>query len=178
MIGIQSHMHQGWWGVEKTLKVLNNFERFNIPIHFTETTLVSGHLMPPEIVDLNDYQVAAWPTTPEGEKRQARETIQHYKTLFAHPLVEGITWWDLSDGGWLNVPAGLLRRDSSSKPAYDELLKLIKGDWWISPTKLTSNGNGKISFHGFLGDYELTYEGSVQPFQITRENASEFDIQL
>jgi len=178
VIGIQSHMHQGWWGVEKTLKVLENFERFNIPIHFTETTLVSGHLMPPEIVDLNDYQVADWPTTPEGEERQARETIQHYKTLFAHPLVEGITWWDLSDGGWLNAPAGLLRRDSSSKPAYDELLKLIKGDWWISSTKLTSDGNGKISFHGFLGDYELTYEGSVQLFQITRENASEFDIHL
>jgi endo-1,4-beta-xylanase len=35
VIGIQSHMHQGWWGVEKTLKVLENFERFNFPIHFT-----------------------------------------------------------------------------------------------------------------------------------------------
>lgn len=39
VIGIQSHMHQGWWGVEKTLKVLENFERFKLPIHFTETTL-------------------------------------------------------------------------------------------------------------------------------------------
>jgi hypothetical protein len=41
---------------------------------FTETTLVSGRLMPPEIVDLNDYQVEKWPTTPE-EERQASETI-------------------------------------------------------------------------------------------------------
>src|SRR5687768_10783220 len=178
VIGIQSHMHQGWWGVEKTLKVLENFERFNLPIHFTETTLVSGHLMPPEIVDLNDYQVADWPTTTKGEVRQARETIRHYKTLFAHPLVEGITWWDLSDGGWLNAPAGLLRKDGSSKPAYDELLKLIKEDWWISPTRLNADGDGKISVCGFLGDYELTYEERVWPFQITRENAPEIEIHL
>ncbi|MDO9122377.1 MAG: endo-1,4-beta-xylanase, partial [Anaerolineaceae bacterium] len=105
VIGIQSHMHQGWWGLEKTHEILERFSRFNLPIHFTETTLVSGQLMPPEIVDLNDYQVTDWPSTPEGEERQARETLQHYETLFAHPLVEGITWWDLQDGNWLNAPA-------------------------------------------------------------------------
>src|ERR1051325_1395966 len=80
VIGIQSHMHQGYWGVEKTLKVLSHFERFKLPIHFTETTLVSGQLMPPEIVDLNDYQVADWPTTADGEERQGREAIPTYNT--------------------------------------------------------------------------------------------------
>jgi GH35 family endo-1,4-beta-xylanase len=178
VIGIQSHMHQGWWGVERTLRVLETFERFNLPVHFTETTPVSGHLMPPEIVDLNDYQVTDWPTTPEGEERQALETIQHYKTLFGHPLVEGITWWDLSDGGWLNAPAGLLRKDGSSKPAYNELMKLIKGEWWISPTRLNADGNGEISLCGFPGDYELTYAGRVRAFQITSENASRIEIRL
>ena len=57
-LGLQSHMHQGYWGVEKTLDVLERFARFGLPIHFTETTLVSGELMPAEIVDLNDFQVA------------------------------------------------------------------------------------------------------------------------
>jgi len=169
VIGIQSHMHQGWWGVEKTLKVLENFERFNLPIHFTETTLVSGHLMPPEIMDLNDYQVTDWPSTPAGEKRQAEQTIQHYKTLFSHPLVEGITWWDASDGGWLNAPAGLLRKDGSSKPAYEELMKLIKGEWWVGPTKLMTDNHGKIHFSGFCGDYELICEDVQKSFSITKE---------
>jgi endo-1,4-beta-xylanase len=178
VIGIQSHMHQGYWGVEKTLKVLDQFTRFNLPIHFTETTLVSGHLMPPEIVDLNDYQVEDWPTTPKEEDRQAQETIQHYKTLFAHPLVEGITWWDMSDGGWLNAPAGLLRRDGSSKPAYDELLKLVKGEWWLSPTKLFTDSNGKIQFTGCFGDYQLTYAGHQRSFSLTRESASSIQIHL
>ena len=171
VIGIQSHMHQGYWGVEKTLEVLENFSRFNLPIHFTETTLVSGHLMPPEIVDLNDYQVEKWPTTPEGEERQVREAIQHYKTLFTHPLVEGITWWDSSDGGWLNAPAGLIRKDGSIKPAYNELMKLIKGEWWIPPTKFTTDKNGKLQFSGFLGEYSLTYKGQQKIFKIMRKNA-------
>ena len=178
VIGIQSHMHQGWWGVEKTLKVLENFERFNLPIHFTETTLVSGHLMPPEIVDLNDYQVTDWPTTPEGEERQAEQTIRHYQTLFAHPLVEGITWWDSSDGGWLNAPAGLLRKDGSSKPVYDELMKLIKGEWWVAPTKLVTDEKGQIRFDGFFGDYELTYWGIQKLFALTKGKATEITVEV
>jgi endo-1,4-beta-xylanase len=178
VIGIQSHMHQGWWGVEKTLKVLENFERFNFPIHFTETTLVSGHLMPPEIVDLNDYQVDDWPTTPEGEERQAEQTIQHYKTLFAHPLVESITWWDSSDGGWLNAPAGLIRKDGSSKPAYVELMKLVKGEWWITPKELITDNNGEIHFSGFFGEYELTYKGKMETFVVTKDKNTELAIEI
>jgi GH35 family endo-1,4-beta-xylanase len=178
VIGIQSHMHQGYWGVEKTLKVLEHFARFNLPIHFTESTLVSGQLMPPEIVDLNDYQVEVWPTTPEGEERQAREATQHYTTLFAHPLVEGITWWDMSDGGWLNAPAGLLRKDGSGKPAYEELLKLVKGEWWIGPTRLMTDKDGKLKFDGFLGDYELTYDGKQASFSLTKESAPAIEVRL
>ena len=146
-IGIQSHMHQGYWGVEKTLKVLERFSRLQLPIHFTETTLVSGQLMPPEIVDLNDHQVQAWPTTPEGEDRQAEQTLQHYRTLFSHPLVEGITWWDMADGGWLNAPGGLIRKDGSSKPAYEELLKLVKEEWWISQTDADHRRKRKDHMH-------------------------------
>ena len=82
--------------------------------------------MPPEIEDLNDYQVDHWPSTPEGEERQAQEALTHYKTLLANPLVESITWWNLSDGDWLNAPAGLIRKDGSSKLAYDELLRHVK----------------------------------------------------
>jgi GH35 family endo-1,4-beta-xylanase len=178
VIGIQSHMHQGYWGEEKTLNVLEQFARFNLPIHFTETTLVSGHLMPPEIVDLNDYQVQQWPTTPHDEDRQAEEAIRHYRTLFAHRLVEGITWWDLSDGGWLNAPAGLLRRDGSNKPAYEELLKLVKGEWWISPIKLATDDNGKVQFTGFFGDYELIHDRSSKPFSVSHEDAAGIQIRL
>ena len=165
-IGLQSHMHQGYWGVEKTLKILERFSRFNLPLHFTETTLVSGRLMPPEIVDLNDYRVTDWPTTPDGEERQAKETITHYETLFAHPLVQSITWWDMVDGNWLNAPGGLVRRDGSAKPAYDELMKRVKGEWWLSPVEMVTDASGKVTVSGFPGDYEVTVNGKKLPFAI------------
>lgn len=58
-LGLQSHMHQGPWGQEKTEAVLERFSRYNIPIHFTETTILSGTPVPKDIVDLNDWQVTA-----------------------------------------------------------------------------------------------------------------------
>jgi GH35 family endo-1,4-beta-xylanase len=178
VIGIQSHMHQGYWGVERTLSVLERFARFNLPIHFTENTIVSGHLMPPEIVDLNDYQVSDWPSTPEGEERQAREVVLHYKTLLAHPAVQAITWWDLSDGNWLNAPAGLLRKDHSCKPAYNELLKLVKGEWWLTPTKLTTDANGQFTFMGFLGDYELSLGDQKTNFSLTEKGVTSITVRI
>ena len=69
--------------------------------------------------------------------------------------MQAITWWDFSDGGWLNAPAGLLHKDYSCKPAYDELMKLVKGGWWLPPTKMTTDANGRFSFTGFLGEYEV-----------------------
>lgn len=165
-IGIQSHMHQGYWGMEKTQRVLERYAQYKLPIHFTENTLVSGTIMPAEIVDLNDYQVEEWPTTPEGEARQAREVVTHYKTLMAHPLVKAITWWGLEDGGWLKAPSGLLRIDQSRKPAYEALEKLIKGQWWLGPTKMMTDENGRVRVEGFAGDYSLELEGKRIGFEL------------
>jgi len=84
----------------------------------------------------------------------------------------------MSDGGWLNAPAGLLRKNGSTKPAYDELLKLVKGEWWLSPTRLSTDREGKVRFTGFFGEYELRHAGKQSLFSVTRENASEIEILL
>ncbi|MBR6028672.1 MAG: endo-1,4-beta-xylanase [Clostridia bacterium] len=174
-IGIQSHQHQGYWGLEKLSDVLERFSRFGLPIHFTENTLISGELMPAHIVDLNDWQVSEWPTTPEGEERQAREITEMYSTLFAHPLVEAITTWDFSDGGWLKAPSGLVRADGSEKPAYRALKRLIHGDWETHET-LTTDGEGWLRFTGFRGNYSLkTDQGSAA---ITLDRDMEDRVQL
>ncbi len=178
VIGIQTHMHQGYWGVERTWGVLERFARFNLPIHFTENTIVSGHLMPPDIVDLNDYQVSEWPSLPEGEERQAKEVVLHYKSLFAHPAVQAISWWDFSDGGWLKSPAGLLRKDQSPKPAYDALLKLVKGEWWLPPTRMSTDANGQLSFAGFLGEYEISLGDRKASFSLRNPGEVTLSIDL
>ena len=153
-IGIQSHQHQGYWGLDKLHNVLERFSRFGLPIHFTENTLISGDIMPAHIVDLNDWQVDAWPTTEEGEARQAREMAEMYTVLFGHPLVEAITTWDFNDGCWLKAPSGVVREDNSEKPAYQALRKLIHGDWETHETVHT-DGEGFLSFTGFKGGYTL-----------------------
>ena len=125
--------------------------------------------MPPEIVDLNDYQVKEWPSTPEGEERQAREIVQLYETLFAHPLVESVTAWSIVDGKWLGAPAGLIREDNTSKPSYDELLRLVKNEWWTKLTVITDE-NGQAEITGFLGDYKAVCGEQKVEFKLSKNN--------
>lgn len=164
-IGIQSHQHQGYWGKEKTLEVLDRFSRFGLPIHFTENTFISGRLMPPHIVDLNDYQVPEWPTTPEGEERQARNVEEFYRILFENPYVEAITTWAFQDGAWLGAPAGLVRTDNSEKPAYESLKSLIKGEW-NTREKRNTGELGEVEINGFRGSYEVEIDGVVKWFEL------------
>ncbi|MFP4662398.1 MAG: endo-1,4-beta-xylanase [Halanaerobiales bacterium] len=178
VIGIQSHMHQGYWGKEKTEWVLERFARFDIPIHFSEATLISGEIMPAHYDDLNDYQVEEWPSTPEGEERQAKEVVEFYKTLFAHPMVTGITWWDLLDGQWLNAPSGLIREDYSTKPAYEELKKMVKDEWWIESTTLKTDDKGQIEFTGFLGEYEISYGDNNASLSLSDKDEKTISIKI
>jgi endo-1,4-beta-xylanase len=155
-IGLQSHMHQGYWGEERTQAVNERFARYGLPLHWTETTILSGDLMPPEVDDLNDYQPADWPSTPEGEERQADEVVRHYRTLASHPAVDAVTYWGLTDAGmWLGAPGGLVRADGSPKPAYDALRRLVKEDWWVAPTTVRTDADGRLVVRGWAGDYEV-----------------------
>ena len=161
-------MNHGYRGVEKTQEILERYGRFRLPIHFTENTLVSGQIMPPHIVDLNDYQVDEWPSTPDGLERQAREVETHYRTLFENPLVESVTWWGLLDGGWLKAPSGLLTIDSQPKPAYDVLHNLVRKEWWTPDQTLLADDEGAVNASGFLGDYEAVCDGETIPFSVER----------
>ena len=157
-IGIQSHQHQGYWGKEKVEEVLERFSHFGLPIHFTENTFVSGDLIPEYIEDLNDWQVEEWPSTPEGEERQAENLKEMYSLLFAHPQVKAITTWDFKDGAWLGAPSGFIRKDGSTKPVYDTLYNLVKKEWSTDET-LTTDENGFVKIDAFKGDYIIEAAG-------------------
>jgi len=151
VIGIQSHQHGGTWTNRKIWEVCERFVRFGVPLHFTETTILSGQ-RGRRRADRGE----AWDTTPEGEAYQAREVERFYTMLYSHPSVEAITWWDFSDRrAWQRAPAGFLRKDMSPKPAYDTLRKLIKEKWWTRKSAKTDS-NGEAGFRGTLGDYKVS----------------------
>lgn len=148
VIGIQSHMHGGVWPNSKIWEVCQRFARFGVPLHFTETTVLSG--------ERGWQRPRPWVTTPDGEAYQAREAVRFYTMLFSHPAVEAITWWDFSDyRAWQDAPAGFLRSDMTPKPMYQQLHKLIKGKWWTKTTAETG-AHGTAKTRGFLGDYTVT----------------------
>ena len=69
-IGIQSHMHDGVWPLHKAWDTCETYSKLGQPLHFTESTIVSGPRKGPE---------ENWgPTTPEGEARQAEATAKFY----------------------------------------------------------------------------------------------------
>ena len=89
--------------------------------------------------------------------------------------MEQIIYWNLVDGYahlWDPDPAkikasqgdmtlgenyyhgGLLRFDLSPKPAYERLKELIQKRWHTEAT-LTTDSEGKASFRGFYGAYEI-----------------------
>lgn len=102
-------------GADKLQEVLERYEVFHKPMHFTEITLTSGHIMPSEIDDLNDYKVDEWPTTPEGEDRQAQQFVEMYEILFSHPLVCTAYTWSSSTAVGCQRRLGFLRKDGSTK---------------------------------------------------------------
>jgi GH35 family endo-1,4-beta-xylanase len=177
-IGLQTHQHQGYMGRERLEEVLERYSGFGLPLHFTENTLVSGDIMPKEIVDLNDYQVERWPSTPEGEERQRREWKEMYQILFGHPLVEAVTGWDFADGAWLHAPSGVIREDNSIKPAYLELRRLIHEEWTSSGV-LHTDANGMAQLEGYRGDYVLSTAGKQAEFKLEKgEDLPAVTIQL
>jgi len=156
VIGIQSHQHGGALPVATIWQVCDRFARFGKPLHFTETTFLSGEIG----WNVRDQKRKTdpkwvWASTPEGEKRQAEEVVRFYTILYSHPAVEAITWWDLTDqNAWQGAPCGLVRADMTPKPAYVELKKLIKGKWWTT-TEATVDAGGVARFRGTYGDYKV-----------------------
>jgi hypothetical protein len=168
-------MHGGTWPNQQIWDVCERFARFRVPLHFTETTVLSG--------ERGWEKKGGWPSTPEGEAIQAREVTRFYTMLFSHPSVAAITWWDFSDyHAWQGAPAGFLRTDMSPKPAYEDLLRLIKGEWWTK-TGLATGSDGTARFRGFLGDYRVsvpksTGEPATGAFTLTKQGPNRWTIRL
>lgn len=151
-IGMQCHLGdrggQNVYNGERLYNVLDTYAELGKPINISEISI---------------------PSKIEGEideDLQALAAEQLYKICFSHRSLTGLTWWNLPDDGILttkrkagdeNLPsAGLIDGDYKEKKAYKVLDNLINNEW---KTNLTLPAiDGRISFSGFFGKYELTFK--------------------
>ena len=149
-IGLQSHMHARPWTNDGIWNVCERFAKYGVPLHFTETTILSGKRQ------WDKPEGEPWPTTPDGETYQAEEAVRFYTMVFSHPATEALTWWDFCDrGAWKGAPAGFLRDDMSPKPVYEALRELIRRRWRTN-TDVETGPGGFARLRAFHGSYRIT----------------------
>lgn len=155
-IGVQCHMIGSgvkpenilsYWGEyyfnpEQMNEVLDLFAKVGRPLTISEVTLTGAEALGP---DCEEFQ------------RYTTEIL--YKLWFSHPNTNGIIWWNLVDDTALGpeneAKGGLIRRDMTPKPAYGQLVKMIKQDWNTVCTQ-KYDPDGKNYVRGFYGDYDVT----------------------
>ncbi len=169
-IGMQYHVFCSKENEEEYTRLLYNpkrlydifdlYARFKKPLQITEVT-IPAH---------------SW--EEEDEAIQAEIIEYLYSIWFSHPAMEQIIYWNLVDGyGYVENPdpekiaasqgdmtlgenvyyGGLLRFDLTPKPAYYTIKNLIQ-NVWHTEEETVSDSNGKATFKGFYGDYDVEIE--------------------
>ena len=77
-----------------------------------------------------------------------------------------MTYWDIADDGWLHAPSGLVRSDYSPKASFEAVKSLIKGAWWLPPTEMVTDAEGRLRFNGWLGEYDVKAAGRTATFSL------------
>ena len=160
-IGMQYHMFyraekeyestRVFYDPTKLYEHMDLYSNFGKPLQVTEVT------------------IPAYSNKPEDEKIQADIIEKLYSIWFSHPNMEQIIYWNLPDGYAFFAPqgdmtagenyyyGGLFRFDMTPKPAYYAIKNLIT-KIWHTEEKITSDENGKASFKGFYGKYDVELE--------------------
>lgn len=126
-------------------------------------------------LQITEITIPAYSNDPEDETIQAEILEKLYAIWFSHPNVEQIIYWNLVDGyAYLQDPdpakiaasrgdmtigenyyyGGLLRFDMTPKPAFYAIKNLIENKWHTQ-TQVTTDADGKATFKGFYGQYDV-----------------------
>jgi len=171
-IGIQAHEPRTMrFPLDRCWEILDHYAALGKELHITEFTPASGGRP-----ITGSHRQGVW-----DEAAQAEYAVKFYTVCFAHPAVRAITWWDLcDDGAWL-PGGGMLRKDMSPKPVYEQLKHLIHHQW-TTRLDLHTDAAGKAGVRGFHGTYRLevqTAEGRVEHrFELVPGKANQWTVRL
>ncbi len=150
IIGQQTHGGLSG-GPKQFWNLLERLSLLQRPILLSELSVLSGQ----------KKADGSWPSTPEGEARQAREAETFYRLAYSHPNVMGIVWWNFSDlKAWRDAPRGFLHADGTPKPAFFRLDNLINKAWRTNG-EFSTGQDGTVTIpNAFEGEYEISGVGA------------------
>ena len=145
-IGIQGHEpREMWFSPVEMYKTFDLYREFGLPLHITEFIPQSA-----------GKEITGWREGIWTEETQAEFAEQFYTLAFGYPSMASITWWAFTDRNvWLEG-GGLLDEEYNPKPVYNRLRRLIREEWMTRDLQLVTGTDGKASFRGFFGRYDVT----------------------
>ena len=158
-LGIQTHEPlDAWFPPEEVVKTLDLLGSLGYPLQITEFTPQSS----------GKSIAGGWREGRWTEESQADYAEQIYRLAFGNPAVEVINWWGFSDRDAWQPGGGLVTAEYEPKPVYRRLMRLIHQEW---ETRLaaTTDGEGRLKFRGFYGEYEILLkipQGELRGFRI------------
>ena len=130
-VGLQSHFGATLTAPARVYEILDRFSSFGADLAVTEYD-----------VNSTDEQLQA-------------DYLRDYLTIcFSHPKVKAFYIWGFWEGRHWRPNAAMIRRDWTTKLAYDVWMRLVFTDWWTDVSGKT-NDDGVFRTRGFLGPYEV-----------------------
>ncbi len=169
-IGMQHHAFLGHGGSQ--LDEVDLYKDLFRADYIDKALKLMGTLGKP--LEITEMTIPCVGDGPEGEECQAELIRYLYTYFFACPEMENVVYWNtvddmcyvdptLSDWNENNCRAGLFRRDLTPKPAALMLKKLFD-EVWHTELEAVTDEDGYVTFRGFFGDYEASFEGGTARF--------------
>lgn len=124
---------------------LDRYAQLGKTVHITELSMPSTY---------DPSWVSGYWREPWSESTQADYAEAVYTIAFAHPNVQSVGWWDISDAKPSVVTGGMIRKDGTPKPVFERLQALIRQ--WTTHESKNLSSEGTAEFTGFGGEYSIT----------------------
>lgn len=155
-IGLQSHFGQYPGSMTRYLSMFDKYAAYADKLEITEFDQATS-----------------------DENLQADFMRDYMTTAFSHPAMKGFTLWGFWDSANWRNNAPIYRKDWSLKPSGQVWKDLVYDKWWTNDTG-TTDGHGKFSTRGFLGQYEVkvTYQGKSKTVKLTLGSGKQKEVIL
>lgn len=146
------HLNEDFAGVQGPaftpsylLDTVDRYARFGKRIHISEFSLPSTYG--------DDWSSGYW-RAPWTEVTQADYTDAVLTMMFAHPLVDSLSWWDLTDRKPSVLSGGLLHPDGTPKKAFERIQDRLAQ--WRTTGTLTVENTAPLTLPATAGRYTIT----------------------